>query len=116
MTNATLARSAPEAQGISSRALGSLLDALDREVTYLHSLIVIRHGHVVAEGYWRPYDARTPHMLFSLSKSFTASAIGMLVEQGKLSVDDRVLDFFPDEAPSEASPGCARCASAICSR
>lgn len=104
MTNATLARSAPEAQGISSRALGSLLDALDREVTYLHSLIVIRHGHVVAEGYWRPYDARTPHMLFSLSKSFTASAIGMLVEQGKLSVDDRVLDFFPDEAPSEASP------------
>jgi CubicO group peptidase (beta-lactamase class C family) len=99
-----LPRSAPEAQGISSRALTAFLDAAERDVQYMHGLVVVRHGHVVAEGYWAPFDAATPHMLFSLSKSFTSSAIGMLVGAGKLSVDDKVLDFFPDEAPADPSP------------
>jgi CubicO group peptidase (beta-lactamase class C family) len=101
MGTATLPHSTPEAQGIRSGALMALVDALEREVQYLHSLVVLRRGHVVAEGYWEPFNAATPHMLFSVSKSFTSSAIGMLVDDGKLSLDDRVLDFFPDEAPAE---------------
>ena len=56
------------------RAALDELEAVEREVQYLHSLVVVRHGHVVAEGYWAPFDAATPHMLFSLSKSFTSSA------------------------------------------
>ena len=103
MMTAALSRSTPEAQGISSRALAAFLDAVERDVNYLHSLIVVRHGHVVAEGYWQPYQAETPHMLFSLSKSFTSSAIGMLVGEGRLSVEDKVLDYFPDEAPADPS-------------
>ena len=55
---------------------------------------------MVAEGYWEPYGPAIPHMLFSLSKSFTSTAVGMLVGEGRLSVDDRVLDFFPGEAPA----------------
>jgi CubicO group peptidase (beta-lactamase class C family) len=99
----TLPRSAPEAQGISSRAIAAFLDAAQREITHLHSLILLRRGAVVAEGYWAPYGPAIPHMLFSLSKSFTSTAIGLLVADGKLSVGDRVLDFFPDDAP--ADPG-----------
>ena len=65
--------------------------------------MVVRHGRVVAEGWWTPYAANEPHMLYSLSKSFTSSAVGLAVADRKLSVDDPVLKFFPDEAPAEPS-------------
>jgi len=98
MTTHPLLRSTPEAQGISSAALLAFVDALD-SIQEMHSLMVLRHGSVVAEGWWSPYAAARPHMLFSLSKSFTSSAIGLAVAEGRLSVDDRLLSFFPDEAP-----------------
>jgi CubicO group peptidase (beta-lactamase class C family) len=63
----------------------------------------VRHGQVVAEGWWGPYDARTPHVLYSLSKSFTSTAVGLAIADGKLSLDDEVLKFFPDEAPAQPS-------------
>ena len=93
-----LPRSTPESQGISSAALLAFVDALEG-VPELHSLMLLRHGSVVAEGWWAPYAPERPHMLFSLSKSFTSSAIGLAVAEGRLSVDDRLLSFFPDEAP-----------------
>lgn len=96
-------RSTPEAQGIQSSAVLSFLDAVERNIRDLHSIILLRRGAVVAEGYWEPYGATYPHMLFSLSKSFTSTAIGMLVADGRLNVEDHVLDYFRDEAPSEPS-------------
>ena len=60
-----------------------------------------RHGHVVAQAWWSPYHAPAPHALYSLSKSFTATAVGLAVAEGKLSVDDLVLKFFPDDAPNK---------------
>jgi CubicO group peptidase (beta-lactamase class C family) len=63
----------------------------------------MRHGHVVAEGWWGPYDAATPHLLYSLSKSFTSTAVGLAIAEGKISLDDEVLRFFPDDAPAEPS-------------
>jgi CubicO group peptidase (beta-lactamase class C family) len=104
MATAVLPRSTPEAQGIRSGALLAFVDALEREIEYLHSLVVVRRGRVVAEGYWEPFNTATPHMLFSVSKSFTSSAIGMLIRDGKLTMDDRVLDYFPDDAPAEPGP------------
>lgn len=98
-----LPRSAPQAQGVSSAAIQGFLDAAERDVHHLHSVMLLRHGHVIAEGWWDPYGPRYPHMLFSLSKSFTSTAIGMLTAEGKLSVDDPVLGFFPDEAPAAPS-------------
>ena len=92
--------SSPEAQGIPSGAIRDFVDGVEREIRDLHSFILLRHGAVVAEGYWEPFGAAHPHVLFSLSKSFTSTAIGLLVAEGRLSVDDRVLDFFPDEAPA----------------
>jgi CubicO group peptidase (beta-lactamase class C family) len=98
-----LPRSSPEEQGVASSAILAFVEAADRDIDSLHSVIVVRHGHVVAEGWWAPYDAETRHELYSLSKSFTSTAIGLAVAEGKLSVDDEVLKFFPDEAPSEPS-------------
>ncbi len=98
---ASLPRSSPEAQGVSSAAILSFIEAADKSIDSLHSFMLLRHGHVVAEGWWSPYDAQSPHVLFSLSKSFTSTAIGLAISEGKLSVDDEVLKFFPDDAPAE---------------
>ena len=96
-----LPRSSPEAQGVSSAALRGFVDAADAAGDGMHSVMLVRHGHVVAEGWWSPYDAATPHELYSLSKSFTSTAVGLAVAEGKLSVDDPVLKFFPADAPAE---------------
>jgi len=95
-----LPRSAPEAQGVSSSGLVQLVEALD-QIDQMNSLMIVRHGKVIAEGWWTPYNPESTHELYSLSKSFTSTAVGLAVAEGKLSVDDEVLRFFPDDAPSE---------------
>ncbi|HEX5221289.1 MAG TPA: serine hydrolase [Verrucomicrobiae bacterium] len=98
-----LPRSTPEAQGISSAAILDFIEAADQQVNAMHSFMLVRHSHVVAEGWWSPYDAHTRHSMYSLSKSFTSTAVGLAVAEGKFSVNDEVLKFFPDEAPAEPS-------------
>ncbi len=100
---ADLPRSSPEAQGVSSAAVLSFVEAADRDIDSMNSFMLLRHGHVVAEGWWSPYNARSPHTLFSLSKSFTSTAVGLAIAEGRLGLDDPVLKFFPDSAPSEPS-------------
>lgn len=97
--NKSLQRKKPEELGISSEALLAFIDALGEKKLELHSFMLLRHGCVAAEGWWSPYEPDRPHMLFSLSKSFTSSAIGLCVHEGRLSVDDYVLSFFPDMLP-----------------
>ncbi len=98
-----LPRSTPEAQGVSSAGIRAFVEAADRVVNTMHSFMLVRHGQVVAEGWWRPGSAEQPHVLFSLSKSFTSTAVGLAAAEGKLSVDDPVLKFFPEDAPAEPS-------------
>ena len=100
---AGLPRSTPEAQGISSTAILSFIEAADKDLNSLHSFMLVRHGQVIAEGWWSPYSAESPHSLFSLSKSFTSTAVGLAIAEGKLSLDDEVLKFFPDQAPADPS-------------
>ncbi len=100
--NTPLPRSSPEAQGISSRAISAFVTALNG-IDSVHSVMVVRHGHVVAEGWWAPYQKQDTHVLYSLSKSFTSSAIGLLVDAGKLALTDKVVSFFPAETPADAS-------------
>ncbi len=99
----SLPRSSPEAQGIASSAILAFVEAADQKIDAMHSVMVLRHGHVVAAGWWSPYDAGMPHALYSLSKSFTSTAVGLAVAEGKLSVDDEILKFFPDDAPAAPS-------------
>jgi CubicO group peptidase (beta-lactamase class C family) len=101
-----LKRSNPEAEGIASSAVLDFIRAVEQHTHPLDALqgfMLLRHGNVAAEGWWAPYTPQTPHALYSLSKSFTSSAIGMAVNEGLLSVDDPVLKFFPGDAP--ANPG-----------
>jgi CubicO group peptidase (beta-lactamase class C family) len=98
-----LQRSTPEQQGIASSAVLQFVEAVDSQIHEFHSFMLLRHGKVVAEGWWSPYGREHPHMLFSLSKSFTSTAVGMAVAEGRLSIDDTVLSFFPDEAPAEVN-------------
>ncbi|HZO87346.1 MAG TPA: serine hydrolase [Chthonomonadaceae bacterium] len=106
-TISPLPRSAPEAQGVASAALLPFVEDVEESLLELHSLILLRHGHVVAEGWWSPYGPHYPHMLYSLSKSFTATAAGLTIAEGRLSLDDPVLSFFPDEAPAQVSQNLA---------
>ncbi len=103
----TLPHAAPESQGISSKAISSFLAAADSGIRELHSFMLLRHGQVLAECWWHPYTPRRPHMLFSLSKSFTSTAVGMAVAEGRLSVDDTLISFFPDDLPKKVSPNLA---------
>ncbi len=96
-----LPRGGPESQGVSSSALLAFIEAADRDIDAMNSFMLVRHGRVVAEGWWSPYEAEAPHSLYSLSKSFTSTAVGLAIAEGKLSVDDEVLKFFPDDAPAE---------------
>jgi CubicO group peptidase (beta-lactamase class C family) len=101
----SLPRSTPEAEGISSPGILAFITAVDKdEAKYaVHSFMLVRHGKVVAEGWWKPHSPDESHVLHSISKSFTSTAVGLAVAEGKLSIDDPVLKFFPDEAPASPS-------------
>src|SRR3984885_7672404 len=107
MTSVTqLKRSRPEAEGISSSAVLEFIRAVEEHTHPLDSVqgfMLLRHGNVASEGWWTPYGPKSPPSLYSLSKSFTASAIGLAVQEGLLRLDDRVLKFFPDDAPANPS-------------
>jgi CubicO group peptidase (beta-lactamase class C family) len=98
-----LSRSDPESEGISSSAILSFIEAADATLRSLHSFMLVRHGHVVAEGWWTPYAPQFRHSMFSLSKSFASTAIGLAIAEGRLSIHDTVLGFFPEDAPSRQS-------------
>lgn len=100
---APLPRATPESQGISSAGIQALIDEAEAKQYGLHSIMILRHGQVVAEGWWAPYAAPEPHMLFSLSKSFTSTAIGLLQAEGRINIHDKVLQYFPEDAPAEVS-------------
>jgi CubicO group peptidase (beta-lactamase class C family) len=97
-----LPRSNPEAQGISSQAVRDFVAAADH-INTLHSFMIVRHGRVIAEAWWKPEAPDKPHVLHSLSKSFNSTAVGLAIADGKMSLDDPVLKFFPADAPADPS-------------
>lgn len=99
-----LPRSAPADVGIPAAGLHALLDALDQSGLELHSLMVLRHGQVAAEGWWAPYSRNRVHLLYSLSKSFTSTAVGFAVAEGLVALEDRIVDLLPDHVPADVDP------------
>ena len=104
----------PESQGVSSEAILKWIDACEKTFNggtsgNLHGFVIVRHGKVIAEGSWKPFDTlNETHMLYSHSKSFTSSAIGFLVDEGKLDLDERIVDIFTNEVPLQASENLAQ--------
>ena len=103
----SLPRSTPEAQGVSSESINKFLDAVSKSKHELHSFMILRHGKVISEGWWNPYRNDLKHTLYSTSKSFTATAIGFAVSEGRLTVNDKVIGFFPEDLPATISPNLA---------
>jgi CubicO group peptidase (beta-lactamase class C family) len=92
-----LPRSTPAEQGVDATGIDAFVDALaPMSEVELHSLMVVRHGHVVAERWWRPYTPQGPQLLYSLSKSFTSTALGFAVAEGSVDLDATVLSYFPE--------------------
>jgi CubicO group peptidase (beta-lactamase class C family) len=95
-----LPRSRPEDQGISPSAILDLLDEFDRSGFELHSFMLWRNGHVVAEGWWSPYRADRIHMMHSLTKSVTGCAVGLAIAENRFGLHDKAISFFKDELPN----------------
>lgn len=102
--NNSLPRSTPEAEGVSSRDIITFLDSVAKSKHEFHSFMYVRHGKVIAEGWWNPYRPDLKHTLYSLSKSFTSTAIGFAVSENKISIEDKVISFFPEYEPDTVSP------------
>ena len=99
----SLPRSMPEAHGVSSVSILKFVQAADKELDAIHSFMLVRDGHVIAECWWAPESPDKPHTMWSLTKSFTSTAVGLAQAEGKLAIDDKVLKYFPDDAPNNPS-------------
>ena len=96
--------SSPESVGIPSGAILRFLQRIDSERICMHGFLLARHNRIAAEGYWSPWSADRKHRMYSVSKSFAALAVGMMIDDGKLSLDDRVSEFFPEKLPEKVHP------------
>jgi CubicO group peptidase (beta-lactamase class C family) len=94
-----LPRSIPESEGISSSGIIDFLNAIDTGRQEIHSFMFLRHGKVVAEGWWDPYGPGYRHVMFSASKTFTATGVGLAVSENRLKLTDKVISFFPYSLP-----------------
>lgn len=98
-------RKKPEETGIPSSCIRKFLERLEQCHLPLHSFILMKDDAIIAETYYAPYQADTLHRMFSITKSFVSIAIGLLEEEGKLHLDDRIITHFPEKLNgTEESP------------
>lgn len=98
----TLKRAAtPEAAGVSSNEAAAFIADLKKSRIETHSVMILRRGKVAFEAWAEPYAPEIPHAMFSVSKSFTSTAVGFAVEEGLLTLETRVVDIFPEYKPEE---------------
>src|SRR3954463_12079635 len=100
----SLPHSTPEAEGVAAQGIITFLDSVAQSKHEFHSIMLLRHGKVIAEGWWNPYRPDLKHTLYSLSKSFTATAVGFARSEHKLTLTDKVVSFFPNQLPDTISP------------
>lgn len=102
-----LPRSTPEEEAVSSQSILNFIEAIESSNHEIHSLMILRHGKVIAEGWWDPYKPELKHTMYSTSKSFTSTAIGFAVTEKLISVSDKVISFFPEYLPDTISANLA---------
>lgn len=93
-----LMRTTPEEMGLHSRNILKLLERLEKENISIVSMMLLRHNQVLYEAYWPPYTQEQLRTVYSLSKTFTAMAIGIAAGEGKIRLDERIVDLFPEQA------------------
>ena len=102
-----LPRARPESHGVEPRAIVSFLDEVAGAGLELHSFMLARGGHVIAEAWWAPYRADRVHMMHSLTKSVAVSGVALALKEKLFEIDDKVSSFFPDELPAQVSDNLA---------
>lgn len=97
-----LERTCPESVGIMSASILNCIDTAEAKNLELHSLLIVRHGKLAAELYWKPYSDSSQNHVYSFSKSLVSAAVGFAVDEGLLSYGDRLCDFFPRHIEASA--------------
>jgi CubicO group peptidase (beta-lactamase class C family) len=101
-----LPRSLPADEHVDPAAVLATVEAIDGDpAVELHSLMVLRHGRVVAEGWWAPHTPERTRLVYSLSKSFTSTALAFALEEGLVDLDDTVVSHFPELDGDITDPG-----------
>ena len=90
-------RVSPESVGISSRYVEKFIKNLEKRSARMHSVLLLRGEQLFGEYYWAPFNKDTCHRMYSQTKSYVSIAIGFLLDEGKLSLDDKIADFFPEK-------------------
>lgn len=99
-----LPRSTPEAEKVDPRGISDYFGAVKQSGQELHSVMVLRHGKVVAERWFHGHGPAIPHVMHSVSKTWTSTAVGFAVQEGRLKVSDKVIKYFPDDLPAKVTP------------
>ncbi|HCS75218.1 MAG TPA: hypothetical protein DIW17_15250 [Clostridiales bacterium] len=94
----------PESMGISSKQILKFLQKIKDNGIMMHSILMMRKGHVVAEGYYAPFRQGHLHRMYSVSKTFVGTSIGLLADEGRISLDDHICDYFQDKLPESPHP------------
>lgn len=94
----------PADVGVDPRSILNWIERMEKEKIGIHSFQIRRHDALIAEAAYEPYSLDGRHVLYSLSKSFTATAIGFAVQEGLLTVEDKLMSFFPDTLPAKPCP------------
>ena len=94
--NAHFEHVTPESTGISSHLISECIRSLDKNLVPMHSLLIMRSGKLITEAYWKPWNRDRLHRMYSCTKSFVSIAIGCLLSQGKLALDDPIIRYFPE--------------------
>lgn len=90
--------------GIPSGKILELLQAYEDAGLNMHDVLIARHGKICFETYWKPFDESFAHRMYSVTKSFVSLAVGFLLQDGKIDLDDRLIDYFPEEAKLTDEP------------
>ncbi len=91
----------PEQAGIHSKTVQTFIENLEKRGAAMHGVLFMRGNTIFAEGYWKPFHQAFCHRQYSQTKSFVGVAIGLLEEEGKLCLDDKIIDYFPEKADGE---------------
>ena len=94
----------PEQAGLDTKYIRRFMARLDRHAVNLHSVLMARGNAIFFEKYVSPFTKDTPHRMYSITKSYAGLAIGLLADEGKLSLDDPLISFFPDRVPGDVDP------------
>lgn len=96
--------STPESVGISSKKIENYIKNLNEQNVVLHDMIMLKDNKIFYEGYWKPFKADFSHRWYSVTKSIVSLAVGFLIQEGNVSLDDKIVDVLPKEYTEGLNP------------